>query len=108
MKDIEQKKMNAKTRKHEARLQKFENDANELRCIYWFIRWCRLSKDRRRHYRRAQKEKARLAGLGYQREVIRLYCLSMKNPKNEARRKRFEEYFVESLYHPRQLQVPGF
>lgn len=76
-------------------------DFGELRRIYWFIRYSRFHKDVRRHYRRAQKEKARLAGLGYDPELIRLYCLWMRQPGSEVREKRFHEH----LRKPRQLSL---
>ncbi len=80
---------------------KYERAFGELRRIYWWIRWSRFHKDVRRHYRRAQKEKARLVGLGFDQELIRLYCLWMRRPKNEQREKRF----YEALERPEQLSL---
>ena len=72
---------------------RFLADAQVLVNIYWFIRYARGSSERLRHYRRAAKEKARLTGLGYDRELIRLYRLHLKRPWCEARKKRFDEEF---------------
>lgn len=75
----------------------FMSDAQVLTNIYWFIRYARRSSDRRKHYRRAAKEKGRLAALGYDRELIRLYRLHLKRPACEVRQKRFEEEFERPL-----------
>lgn len=72
-------------------LRKFEADAADLRHVYWFLRASRRRRDVVRHYRRAAKEKGRLAALGYDREAIRLYCLSLRRPDCEKRRQRFED-----------------
>ena len=75
----------------------FLSDAQALVNVYWFIRYARTSADRQRHYRRAAKEKARLTGLGYDKELIRLYRLHLKRPWCEMRKKRFEEEFERPL-----------
>lgn len=77
-----------------------------LRAAYWRIRACRgRSACLRNWYRHAAKEKARLAGLGYSPEVLRLYGLLLRNPSLERRRNRFEEAFDEWRYGPRQLTL---
>lgn len=71
----------------------FLSDAQGLANIYWMIRASRFHRHIRKHYRRAQKEKGRLAALGYDLEAIRLYRLWLRNPRLEHRFKRFEEHF---------------
>lgn len=77
--------------------KRFLRDAQALANIYWFIRYARRSSDRLKHYRRALKEKGRLAALGYDSELIRLYRLHLKRPRCEKRQKRFEEEFERPL-----------
>ena len=77
----------------QARIQKFENDAGALRNCYWFVRYARSASDRRKHYRRAAKEKGRLAALGWDREIIRLYGLWLRRPGREVRYERFKNEF---------------
>lgn len=81
----------------------FISHASGLRNAYWQIRAIRSVNRRRTWYRRAAKEKARLAGLGWDREVIRLYALYLKDPTREYRLERFYEAFEEVLRGPRQL-----
>lgn len=76
-----------------------------LRNLYWHIRYVRSVNRRRGWYRKAQKEKARLAGLGYHREVVRLYALYLRNPFRESRLHRFEQAFEEYRNAPRQLEL---
>lgn len=73
--------------------KRFLQAATELRSAYWFIRYSRFSKDRRRHYRKAQKEKGRLAALGFDPEAIRLYRLHLIRPDCETRYQRFLDVF---------------
>lgn len=73
-------------------VEELEQAAAELRNIYWRIRSDRRPSGRRRLYRLAAKEKARLAGLGFDGELIRLYCLCCANPHRAQRRKRLEEH----------------
>ena len=87
--------------KNEQLEKRFLVDASKLRNIYWFIRSSRFEKDRRRHYRQAAKEKGRLAALGYDQELIRLYRLVLKNPHCERREKRFHEH----LHAPEQMTL---
>ena len=75
----------------------FLNDASVLRNIYWLIRASRRHHQIRKHYRRAQKEKGRLAALGHDLEAIRLYRLHLRNPRLEHRLKRFEEHFHKPI-----------
>ena len=82
---------------------RFLADAQPLANVYWFIRYARRSSDRLKHYRRAAKEKARLTGLGYDKELIRLYRLHLKRPWCEMRKKRFEE----ELERPLQMSLFG-
>ena len=80
------------------RYQEFLQLAEVLNPIYWQIRYFTRNPSRvRRHYRQAEKEKARLAGLGIDREAMRLYCLHLKNPQSEKRKKRFFAHFDEPL-----------
>jgi hypothetical protein len=79
--------------RREQQKRRFIEDAQPLANVYWFIRYSRWPAERRKHYRRALKEKARLAGLGYDREVIRLYRLWLKRPWCQVREKRFHEAF---------------
>lgn len=81
--------------------KRFLEAASDLRNAYWFIRYSRFHKDRRRHYRRAQKEKARLAGLGFHPEAIRLYRLHLMRPDCETRYARF----LAVLEAPEQLTL---
>lgn len=87
------------------RIQDFEQDAGRLRNIYWFIRAARSGAALRRHYRRAAKEKAALRGLGWSPEVIRLYCLALKDTRREHRRYRFVDAFEEAANGPKQLSL---
>jgi hypothetical protein len=73
-------------------VEELEQQAADLRNLYWFIRLSRRTSERRRYYRIAHKEKARLAGLGFDQELIRLYCLCLANPKREGRYRRLKEY----------------
>lgn len=87
--------------KNEQLEKRFLADAANLRNIYWFIRASRFHKDLRKHYRRAAKEKGRLAALGYDQELIRLYRLALKKPGCEIREKRFREH----LHAPEQMTL---
>lgn len=71
----------------------FENQASDLRRTYWLIRAVRSASRRRGLYRRASKEKAHLRGLGWSSELIRLYCLHLKQPRLEHRQKRYLQEF---------------
>lgn len=81
--------------------KQFENDAAFLRNCCWFIRYSRADKDVRKWYRKAAKEKGRLAALGYDPELIRLYRLWMRRPDCERRQNRFYEH----LERPEQLTL---
>lgn len=87
-------------REFNAEIQAFENEASLLRNIYWRIRATRSVNRQRKWYRQAAKEKARLAGLGFDPEVIRLYALSLKDTRREQRRQRFEEEFHAAKERP--------
>lgn len=78
-------------------VRRFESDASRLRHVYWHLRASRTGAKRRAMYRAADKEKARLRGLGWAAEAIRLYCLWLIDPDNEKRRRRFEEGLARSL-----------
>lgn len=86
-------------------MNKFLFLASGYRNAYWCVRSCRTSACLRRWYRVAAKEKARLAGLGYSQDVIRLYGLYLRNPARETRLQRFENAFDEYLNGPRQLSL---
>jgi len=77
----------------------------ELRAIYWRIRMVRFVNRRRKWYRRAAKEKARLAGLGFHPEVVRLYALHLRDTSRESRLIRFEQAFHEYANAPKQLTL---
>lgn len=77
-------------------MEELESVAGGLRNIYWRIRASRRATDRRRWYRLAQKEKARLAGLGMDQELIRLYCLFLADPHREKRLHRVHSYIKNS------------
>jgi len=75
----------------------FEKQAMNLRHTYWLIRAVRFSGRRRALYRRAAKEKAHLRGLGWSAELIRLYCLHLKQPGLEHRERRFLQEFQKPI-----------
>lgn len=77
--------------------KEFLKDASTLANIYWMIRASRRHSQIRKHYRKAQKEKGRLAALGHDLEAIRLYRLYLRNPRLEHRYKRFEEHFHKPI-----------
>lgn len=80
----------------------FEADASSLRGIYWHLRMARSGSKLRACYRSAAKEKGHLRGLGWDGEVIRLYCLHLRRPNDETRRARF----VAALDQSMQLAFP--
>ena len=86
-------------------MDEFEQQASFFRHAYWRVRAARTSAQLRKAYRVAAKEKARLRGLGYHPEVVRLYGLWLRCPDNEARRQRFEKTFHESGGWPVQLEL---
>lgn len=86
-------------------IEGFEAQAAALRAIYWRLRAERQINKRRRWYRLAAKEKARLAGLGYDQEVTRLYCLWLRNPRLERRRDAYYHAFDCLLHGPYQLPL---
>lgn len=86
-------------------LTDFDIQTAGLRATYWRLRSERTHNKRRKWWRHAAKEKARLAGLGYDQEVLRLYCLYLRNPQNEQRLQRFENAFDEWVKGPRQLTL---
>ena len=83
------------------REERFFLDAARLTRIYWFIRYERFRGRARKYYRHAAKEKARLAGLGHDSELVRLYCLHLADPRREQRKIRFFEH----LSQPEQLSL---
>lgn len=85
-------------------LSEFEEQAVFYRQLYWRIRATRFVNLRRKWYRRAAIEKARLSGL-VPLEVVRLYGLWLKAPGNEKRRQRFEQVFEQSRSWPEQLTL---
>ena len=86
-------------------LSVFEDSAAVYRNAYWRLRGCRTSAALRRWYRVAAKEKARLHGLGYPLELIRLYGVWLKAPDREARHVRFLQAFDEFEHGPKQLRL---
>ena len=83
----------------------FLHHASELRNIYYRIRAIRSVNARRRWYRLAQKEKAKLKHLGYHAEVIRLYALYLKDTTRQSRHSRFVQSFHEHRNAPIQLEL---
>jgi len=89
-----------------------------LRSHYWMLRSLRRHDlaGRRKWYRRIEKEKTRLAGLGFSVEHLRLYCRYMARPLPDClaldRLKAFELMLVEfarisaAAEHGRQDVVP--
>lgn len=86
-------------------LREFEAHAVGLRNVYFFIRSERFVGKRRKWYRQAAKEKARLTGLGVDSGVLRLYALWLRAPHREHRLHRFKEAFEEAANGPRQLRL---
>lgn len=78
-------------------LENFEELSAALRNCYWHIRMSRGQARRRRWYRRAEKEKRRLAALGVDAELVRLYCLHLCNLRSERRLKRYQSYAHKTL-----------
>lgn len=68
-----------------------EKESGRLRNLYWQIRATRRPSERRRFYRQVRIEKGRLAALGIDQELIRLYCLHLADPHRENRLKRLQE-----------------
>jgi hypothetical protein len=87
------------------RFDEFMKDASDLRGVYWNIRMARFHRDERKWYRRALREKIRLIGLGYDSELIRLFCLWKRRPHSEVRERRFFEYFDSLPELPKQLTL---
>lgn len=79
-------------------LEKFEDFSAALRHCYWHIRMSRSDASRRRWYRRAAKEKRRLAALGFDAELVRLYCLHLCNLRSDRRFQRYQAYAIKTLY----------
>lgn len=61
---------------------------------YFAIRLARKGNEarRRKGYRVVRAECDRLIGEGYSRELLRLLCRALANPRDEARWKRFSAY----------------
>lgn len=81
----------------------FELQMAALRAAYWRLRAERQTNKRRRWYRLAAKEKGRLAALGFDRDVVRLYCLWLRDPSLEYRYHRFRAALDEAQNGPKQL-----
>lgn len=86
-------------------LSEFLFQASAFRAFYWRIRASRSHKDLRRWYRAAAKEKGRLAALGVDPDVVRLYGLYLRNPRLEYRFDRFAEAFAKTPKCPVQLSL---
>lgn len=82
-------------------LELFLDDAGRLSSLYWMIRYQRSANRRRTFYRRAAKEKAQLVGLGWSPELVRLYCLHLRDLKRPGR----YEKFLQEFYKPVQLPL---
>ena len=67
-------------------------DFSHLRGLYWFIRYFRPFHEakRRRYYRLASKERARLISIGYEPETVRVACRAFAQPRNKNAQARFE------------------
>jgi len=71
--------------------------ANTLRNHYYFIRESRAANrysraKRRKYYRRIAAEKKRLIESGVDAELVRLYCRSLSNLRNQNAAERYEFY----------------
>lgn len=75
------------------RFDLFIDDAFPLASIYWRIRYDRGASRLSTYYRRARKEKARLAGLGWGPELVRLYCLHLRDLRRPGRYQKFLQEF---------------
>jgi hypothetical protein len=65
-----------------------------------------MSKDKvATNSRYSLEAKKHLVGLGYDPELIRLFGLWMRWPRNEVREKRFYEYLNNPPYKPEQLSL---
>lgn len=74
-----------------------------LRNYYYFIRESRGESrysraKRRKYYRYIEKEKIRLVTLGFDNELIRLYCRFLSNTRNINAQRRFEYYFIQESF----------
>lgn len=76
-----------------------------FRGAYWRLRYERQTNRRRKWYRLARKEKARLAGLGIPQELMRLYGLHLRRPNCQKRQQRFLYALEEFRNGPRQLAL---
>lgn len=70
-----------------------------IRNHYWHLRFARGfdSARIRKQYRLIAKEKKRLHEAGVDRELVRLYCRHIVNPRNEKAEQRFWDAHFKSL-----------
>lgn len=76
-----------------------------FRGAYWRLRYERQTNRRRKWYRLARKEKARLAGLGIPEELMRLYGLHLRRLDCQKRQQRFLDAFDDFRNGPRQMTL---
>jgi hypothetical protein len=62
--------------------------------LYWRLRYCRQWNQacRRRYYRKMAVEKKRLEQEGVDRELVRLFCRHLSNPRNLFAEKRYKDF----------------
>jgi hypothetical protein len=76
-----------------------------IRNHYWYLRAVRKfnSAKLRKYYRLIEKEKKRLHETGVDKEVVRLLCRHIVNPRNPFAEQRFWEAFHKTTQKPLQL-----
>jgi len=85
---------------------KYPEWAQRIQHHYWHLRYARGfdSARIRKQYRRIEGEKKRLHEAGVDRELVRLLCRHMVNPRNQRAARRFWEAHHRSL----QVSLPLF
>ena len=78
---------------------KYPEWAQSIQHYYWHLRFARGfdSARIRKQYRRIEGEKKRLHEAGVDRELVRLLCRHMVNPRNQRAERRFWEAHHKSL-----------
>jgi len=81
---------------------KYPEWAQPIQHHYWHLRFARGfdSARIRKQYRRIEKEKKRLHEAGVDREIVRLLCRHMVNPRNRKAEQRFWNAHLKSLQKP--------
>ena len=89
-------------------MSRFLSDCGELRQAYWMIRVMRANRNRVKYYRRAKKAADRLVSMGYDRELLRLYRLTLISPHLEHRELRFADCYESVLGQPYPYRPKNF